>query len=283
MSYQTILSSDVLADHLNDPEWVIFDCRFELTNPEWGFNNYQTGHIPGAIYVHLNEDLAAPVTPQTGRHPLPDPAVFAQKCAEWGITLAKQVVIYDLTGGGNAGRMWWMLKAVGFRNVALLDGGLPKWNKENRPRATEIDRPKNKISPLAPIPFNPNLWVKSEELVKLINEPGSLVIDARAPERFNGEVEPIDAVAGHIPGAVNRFYGLNLREDGTFKDPEILRAEFRSILKGIAPENSIISCGSGVTSCHHLLAMEIAGLPSARLYAGSWSEWIRDPNRPRVP
>jgi len=283
MSYQTILATELLAGHLNDPDWLIFDCRFDLTNPNWGFTDYQKGHIPGAVYVNLNDDLAGPVTPQTGRHPLPDPAIFAQKCAAWGITASSQVVIYDLNGGGYAGRFWWMLRAIGFSNAALLDGGLPKWVKENRPLATGVESPNKTTNSIAPIPFDPSRWINSNEILKLVNSKSHLLIDARAPERFKGEVEPIDTVAGHIPDAVNRFYGLNLTEDGTFKSPETLRAEFQTILNGIRPEDAIVTCGSGVTSCHHILAMEIAGIPGARLYPGSWSEWIRDLSRPRIP
>ena len=282
MPFNTLVSIEMLTGHLNDPNWQVFDCRFDLADTDWGFANYQLGHIPGAVYAHLNDDLSGQVTPETGRHPLPEPRIFASKLAKWGIVPGKQVVVYDQGGGAFASRLWWMLRAIGHNGAALLDGGLPKWINDNHPLSKGIEFPQSHSIALPDVSFDPHLWVKTEEVSNFIRSPHNLLIDARAPERFNGEVEPIDLVAGHIPGAINRFYGLDLNPDGTFKSPEVLREEFLALLKGIPPENTIIYCGSGVTSCHLAAAMEMAGLKGARLYAGSWSEWIRDPGRPKV-
>ena len=283
MTYNTLVSTETLASHLNDPDWLLFDCRFDLANPDWGFTQYQASHIPGAVYVHLNEDLSGKVTPKTGRHPLPDPDTFARKCAAWGILPEKQVVVYDHAGGSFADRMWWMLRASGHDRVAILDGGFPKWLAENQPLAAGIDKSKPLAGELPVIPFDPQKLISSEDVNQLIGKPGYLLVDARALVRFSGAIEPIDPVAGHIPGAINRYYGLDINPDGTFKSAEILRAEFQSLLNEIAPENVVVYCGSGVTSCHLLVAMEVAGLKGARLYAGSWSEWCRDPARPKYP
>ncbi|HVP20286.1 MAG TPA: sulfurtransferase [Anaerolineaceae bacterium] len=281
MGYETIVSTETLADSLANPGWVIFDCRFDLAKPDWGFADYQTGHIPGAIFADLNRELSGPVNPKTGRHPLPDPAEFNLKCAEWGIMAESQVVVYDLADGSFAGRLWWMLKASGHKRVALLDGGFQKWKSENRPIKVGIDH-SSPITKPAPCPgFDTQAWVTSEEVMDLIEKPNFILLDARTPERFWGKNETIDPIAGHIPGAVNRYFGLNLKSDGTFKAPEELRQEFLDLLGQIPPENAVVYCGSGVTSCQALVAMEVAGLKGARLYAGSWSEWIRDPKRLR--
>ncbi len=283
MAFPLLVSTEELARHLHDENWLLFDCRFDLANPEWGFTDYQASHIPGAVYVHLNEDLSGPVTPATGRHPLPDSHVFSAKLAKWGVGPGKQVVVYDRTGGSFAGRLWWMLKATGHNDAALLDGGFAKWEAEKRPLANGIEMPLNPISKLFSRPFDPRMWVTAEEVNKVKENPEYRLVDARAPERYNAEIEPIDPVAGHIPGAINRFNGLNLKPDGTFKSPGELRREFAELLGQVRPENVIVYCGSGVTSVHHLVAMQIAGIKGARLYPGSWSEWIRDPNRSRFP
>jgi thiosulfate/3-mercaptopyruvate sulfurtransferase len=283
MAYSLLVSTDELARHLHDDNWLIFDCRFDLAQPEWGFSDYQASHIPGAVYVHLNEDLSGPITPTSGRHPLPDPQVFAVKRAQWGIRTGKQVVVYDRTGGSYADRLWWMVKATGHNEVALLDGGFTKWETEKRAIAAGIELPHNPISQLSASSFDPRMWASVEEVDLVKENPEYCLIDARTPERFNAENEPIDPIAGHIPGAVNRFHGLNIKPDGTFKSVDQLRREFSQLLGSVKPENVIVYCGSGVTSIHHLVAMEIAGMNGARLFPGSWSEWIRDLNRSRVP
>jgi thiosulfate/3-mercaptopyruvate sulfurtransferase len=276
-SRSTIISANEVFNHLQDPRWVVVDCRFELNDPAWGFEEYQRGHIPGAVYADLEKDLSAPVTEQTGRHPLPAPEQFIHKLESWGIDLHKQVVVYDHAAGAYASRLWWLLRTYGHESVAVLDGGIQAWINAGYPLVPGIET-------AAPAVFDgypdPNQWVTTREVELLFNDPSFILIDARAPERFRGEQEPIDSVAGHIPGAVNRFYGENTSDDGYFLPGETLRKEFEALMEDLPPDHIIVYCGSGVTSCHNILAMEIAGLYGARLYAGSWSEWIRDPKRP---
>lgn len=204
---------------------------------------------------------------------------FPKNLTAWGIQEDTQVVVYDTTGGSIAVRLWWMLRYYGHSRVALLDGGLPVWLREDRPTQTGIYHPNPAPVPFTPS-FHPEMLISVNEVEKIRQDPAYLLLDARSPQRFSGEIEPIDPVAGHIPGALNRFHAKNLTREGVFKSPAILQFEFAQLLKDIPPENVVVYCGSGVTSCHHLIAMEIAGLRGARLYAGSWSEWIRDPGRP---
>jgi thiosulfate/3-mercaptopyruvate sulfurtransferase len=279
MKNQVLVSTEELQNHLGDPAWLIFDCRFDLNNFSWGQTEYQKAHIPGAVYADLNQDVSGPRTAETGRHPLPDPQVFIEKCTSWGIDPGKQVVVYDATGGGFASRLWWMLKAIGHPEVALLDGCFPRWIAENRPVVSGIESGAATDFRYPP-DFNRTMWVTTEEVARMQLDPATLLIDARAPERFRGEIEPIDTAAGHIPGAFNRYFGLNLVENGTFKSDEELKKEFDVLLGEKNSQNAIVYCGSGVTSCHHLLAMEIAGFKGMRLYPGSWSEWIRNPDHP---
>ncbi len=273
----TILSPKQLHDYLGESGLVIIDSRFELSDPSWGFSEYQQGHIPGAVYADMNKDLSGKVTPQTGRHPLPDPEDFIRKAGEWGINLRKQVVVYDQDGGAYASRLWWLLRTYGHEAVAVLDGGLPAWIEGGYPLSTRAESPH-------PVEFegipDPNQWVTTKEMESLLNDPSFIFIDSRSPERFRGEIEPVDQVAGHIPGAINRYYGDNLSSDGLLLLKDQLNQAFSDLLGELSPDRIVTYCGSGVTSCHHLLAMEIAGLYGAKLYVGSWSEWIRDPSRP---
>lgn len=277
MFFTTLVDTDILEKHLKDPNWVIFDCRFDLQEPEWGWEEYQTFHIPGAIYADLNKDQSSPVTPQTGRHPLPDPDLFCAFLSKSGVERGKQVVVYDDVGGAYASRLWWMLRYYGHTAVAVLNGGFTKWLIEKRPTRSQID--KN-----SPAHFNgkpdSNMVVTTSAIEQIFKSPDYLLIDARTPERFHAISEVIDTVAGHIHGAVDRFHGVNLNPDNTLKSPDALKLEFQQIIGDHKPSQVVVYCGSGVTSCHHLLAMETAGLPGARLYAGSWSEWIRNPNHP---
>ncbi len=277
MAHTILVSTEELYNHLNDPDWVIIDCRFDLTNPKWGWQVYQNSHIPGAAYAHLDHDLSAPITPASGRHPLPDPEAFIARASAWGIDERKQVVVYDSAGGAYAARLWWLLHYYGHEAAAVLDGGFTIWTAEYRPTS-----PGNEIHPPAKFHGQPHegFLVTADDVDRLRNDPKYRIIDARSPVRYRGEMEPIDPVAGHIPGAVNRFHVDNLAPNTTLLPPETLRAQFLKLLDGVDPRNAIVYCGSGVTSCHHLLAMEYAGLPSGLLYAGSWSEWIRDPKRP---
>ena len=275
--FESIIETYELADHLSDTDWIIFDCRFDLMKPDWGAEDYARGHIPGAIYAHLENDLSGPVTSTTGRHPLPAPEVFIKRLSDWGVTTGKQVVVYDSAGGGFAARLWWMLHYYGHKAAAVLNGGYAKWISENRPirQGVETGRPA-KFTPN----IDENMLVDAAFVKKVRSDSAYRVIDARAAPRYNGEEEPIDPVAGHIPGAVNRFHGENLNSEGVMIPPQDLRAQFTDLVGSTPASNVIVYCGSGVTSCHHILAMKASGLGMPKLYAGSWSEWIRDPSRP---
>ncbi len=284
MSYTSVIAPQDLLPRLTDPAWVVIDCRFDLKSPNWGAAAFLDGHLPGAQYAHLDHDLAGQVLPGiTGRHPLPKIDTMAARLAAWGIGDETQVVVYDTAGGAFAARLWWMLRWLGHPQVAVLDGGLQLWQALGYPLETGQERPRPAAF------FTPHAdrssWLSSEQVDALRADPASRLIDARAPERYAGAVEPIDPVAGHIPGALNRFHGMNLTAEGRFKSPELLRSEFTALLGDTPPDQMAAYCGSGVTSCHHLLAMEYAGfgtvpLGGAKLYAGSWSEWITDGNRP---
>lgn len=275
--YNTLVDCHALALHLHDPEWVVMDCRFSLSDPQAGLRAYATSHIPGARYAHLNNDLSSPVTPTSGRHPLPDPTALAQKLGQWGIDNSKQVVVYDDSFGGMAARLWWLLRWLGHDAVALLDGGLPRWQREGHPMTADTAV----ITPATFMPhLRPALWVDSQAVEQAVTRDDKLVIDARAEERYNGEIEPLDRVAGHIPGSINLPFEDNLHVSGKFLPEEELRALYDGLLDDVKPEQVIQMCGSGVTACHNILAMEHAGLKGARLYAGSWSEWITDARRP---
>jgi thiosulfate/3-mercaptopyruvate sulfurtransferase len=274
--FDTILSTQTLADHIGDPDWVIFDCRFELSDSGAGERSYCEGHLPGARYVHLDRDLSSPVTPTSGRHPLPAPEILASKLGEWGVDCATQVVVYDDAGGAIAARMWWLLRWLGHNAVALLDGGIGQWTRERRPLSQEAPRAASKR-------FSGRVaadqWMTAEQVQAALARNNLLLMDARAGARFCGKEEPIDPVAGHVPGAVNRPYQLNLTENGLFLPADELRRQFSERLGNWRPEQTAHMCGSGVTACHNLLAMELAQFPGSRLYPGSWSEWIRDPGR----
>lgn len=276
--YTTLISTDVLAAHLGEPEWAVVDCRFSLADPALGRLRYLESHIAGAVYADLNQDLSAPVQPgRTGRHPLPDVQTFAATLGRLGIGPGVQVVVYDDAGGGMAARLWWMLRWVGHDAVAVLDGDWRAWQREGRPtsQGEETRPPRN---------FTAHLregWVATaEEVAARLGEPGLTLLDARAADRFRGENETLDPKAGHIPGARSAPYLENLDSQGYFLPPEALATRFASLIGETPVEEVVLYCGSGVTAAHNLLAMAHAGLPPARLYAGSWSDWITDPNRP---
>jgi thiosulfate/3-mercaptopyruvate sulfurtransferase len=277
VSLTTLVDTGTLFRHHDDPRWVIVDCRFALTDPEAGRRAYAVSHIPGARYAHLNEDLSSPITPTSGRHPLPYPNALAEKLGRWGIDKTNQVVVYDDTFGAMAARLWWLLRWLGHESVALLDGGYPKWQREGRPVTKDFPQ-------ATPAQFHPTidnaLWVDAQYVEKQSHESGGLIIDARAEERFRGEIEPLDKVAGHVPGAINMPYEDNLDFSGEFMSDEALREHYLATLGEITSDAVIQMCGSGVTACHNILAMEHAGLSGAKLYAGSWSEWIADSRRP---
>jgi thiosulfate/3-mercaptopyruvate sulfurtransferase len=274
--HTTLVSTDTLAAHLDDPQWLIVDCRFDLAQPAAGEAAYRAGHIPGAVYAHLDRDLSGPVTPQTGRHPLPDPERFAATLSGWGVGADTQVIAYDADNGMYAARLWWLLRWVGHRAVAVLDGGFKVWTAAALPITTAI--PSRRPSNFQARPDR-QMWLDADQVQERVQRPDWRLLDARAPERFSGKVEPLDAVAGHVPGARNHPFASNLTGEGRFSAPEELRRRFEQSQAGVADDHTIVMCGSGVTACHLLLAMEIAGKPGARLYAGSWSEWIRNPAR----
>ncbi len=275
--YKTLVDCQTLARHLNHPNWVVVDCRFVLSKPEAGHKAYLTNHIPGARYAHLNNDLSSMPTPGSGRHPLPDPVQLAEKCSLWGIHRDTQVVVYDDSFGAMAVRLWWLLRWLGHAGVALLDGGLPAWQRAGHSMTQDLPA----ITPARFVPQVSNdVWVTSADVEKARLQADSLIMDARAEERFRGDVEPLDRIAGHIPGAVNVPYEDNLHISGTFLPPQELRELYLGIMGKVHPDKVIQMCGSGVTACHNLLAMEHAGLTGAKLYAGSWSEWITDDRRP---
>ncbi|MCE5181319.1 MAG: sulfurtransferase [Betaproteobacteria bacterium] len=275
--HTTLVSAELLAQHLDAPNWIVFDCRFTLTDPDAGLRAYRHGHIPGARYAHLDNDLSSPVTPASGRHPLPDPQLLAEKLGQWGVDATKQIVVYDDSFGSMAVRMWWLLRWLGHDAVALLDGGLPGWMRQKLPVNADIPQtiPTRFISHL-----QNTLWVDAAEIEQARQDKNRLVLDARPEDRFSGEREPLDKIAGHIPGSINWTFEENIDFDGTYLPAEELRDAYLNLLHGVAPEQAIHTCGSGVTACHNILAMEIAGLPGSKLYPGSWSEWIADPTRP---
>ncbi len=275
--HKTLLSAETLRDHLDDTQWIVFDCRSALDDPEWGPGEYRVSHIPGARYAHLDRDLSAPKEPDTGRHPLPDAAAFVQWLGANGVDRSKQVVAYDQGGGPFAARLWWMLRWVGHEAVAVLDGGWPAWNAAGYPVSDEVPSPEPAVFEAD---VDDGLWFTTEQLERALGDQRVRLVDARGAERFRGDSEPIDPVAGHIPGAVNLPFAGNLDEQGRFKDPETLRRRFEPVVGDASNDEVVHMCGSGVTAAHNLLAMEVAGLVDSKLYAGSWSEWITDPDRP---
>ncbi|MBU0594359.1 MAG: sulfurtransferase [Gammaproteobacteria bacterium] len=277
MKFTTLVSAAQLAQHLDDPDWIIFDCRFTLSDPDSGRRAYQTAHIPGARYAHLNDDLSSAVTATSGRHPLPDPQLLAQKLGQWGVDNSKQIVVYDDSFGSMACRMWWDLRWLGHESIALLDGGIQRWIRDGHPMTADT-------SVITPTQFNANIdnsmWVDAQCIEEALLSDKCLIIDARAEERFSGEREVLDKVPGHIPGSINYPFEDNLDMGGTYMSAEELQEAYLDLLNGVDPQRVVHMCGSGVTACHSVIAMEHAGLKGARLYPGSWSEWITDPGRP---
>ena len=277
MSSATLIGTADLQARLDDPSLVLIDCRHDLAKPAWGREVYASAHIPGARFLHLDEDLSTKPNGRNGRHPLPDPLVFAQTLSRTGIGNDSEVVVYDSQGGMVASRLWWMLRHwLGHESVAVLDGGWDAWLAEARP-----------VSALVPdviaAEYSPSItanMVDANFVLEHLELPGMTLIDARAPDRYRGENETLDPVGGRIPGALNRFFRDNLDANGRFKSAQVLRQEFAELTAGAHPGNVIHQCGSGVSACHNILAMEVAGLAGSRLFAGSWSEWCSDASRP---
>lgn len=271
--HTTIVSVSELSQRLDDAGWVVCDCRHDLADTEAGRRAYAESHIPGARFVHLDEDLSDPRTGRNGRHPLPAPEAFTRRLGRLGVSNSSQVVAYDASGGYYAARLWWMLRWLGHDAVAVLDGGWNAWMAAGLPVTSKpaVIRPVSfKAHPRAGLAVDP----------ETVATGTLLLLDARAPNRYRGENETLDPVAGHIPGAGNRFFQLNLDAAGHFRTPAELKRDFDALIERRPPSDIVHYCGSGVTACHNLLAMEIAGLAGSRLYPGSWSEWVSDPSRP---
>ena len=276
MAFTTLISTAALALLLNEDAFAIVDCRTKLDDESWGAREHKAGHIPGAVYADLNRDLSASQTGTNGRHPLPDPAALATRLGQLGIASGVQVVAYDQDNGMFASRLWWLLRWLGHDAVAVLDGGFAKWRAEGRPVVGGDTHRDARTFTAAP---RDHMRVEVATVAQRAGSREWRLVDARAPERFRGEVEPLDRVPGHIPGAVNHFFQTNV-DNGVFKTPEQLRESFAKTLAGTPPNRVVCYCGSGVTACHNLLALEHAGLTGAQLYVGSWSEWSSDPARP---
>jgi len=295
MRYTTLVDAASLRKLLREhpSQLVLLDCRFDLGKPDAGGQAYAEGHIPGARYADLNRNLAAPITAHSGRHPLPAPAQLLEFFAAAGVEPETQVVAYDEANGSFAARAWWLLRWLGHSQVAVLDGGYRAWVAAGgaiaagRTPESGLGAPSTgrvlRAAAAGDAPITPSgvaRAVTAVEVLEALKDTRRVLVDARAPERFAGSIEPIDPVAGHVPGAVNHPFSRNLDSEGRFLPAAELRQRWLESLDGKDPGDAILMCGSGVTACHNALAMEIAGLPAAKLYAGSWSEWIRDPKRP---
>ncbi len=279
--YTTLIEPSELAEHTADGNWAVIDCRFDLGRPDWGASAYAQGHIPNALYANLDRDLSGPVTPTSGRHPLPRRDDFAARLGAWGIDRTVQVIAYDQSNGAHAARLWWLMRWSGHIRVAVLNGGFAAWQHAGLP----VSQQTGARQPRRFVAGEPGGAVVSTPELESLRASGQLegartLIDARSADRFAGRNETIDPVAGHIPGARNHPFAANLDPQGRFLPAATLRERWLATLQGQDPSRVIAMCGSGVTACHNLLALEIAGLPGAQLYAGSWSEWIRDAARP---
>jgi thiosulfate/3-mercaptopyruvate sulfurtransferase len=275
--FRTLIDPTTVAAHLSDPTWVVVDCRFDLGDSSAGERLYSEAHIPGARYAHLDRDLSCERTGTNGRHPMPLPAVMAERFGALGVAPGHQVVAYDADTGMYAARLWWMLRFMGHDAVAVLDGGLARWAREGNP----MRGGREAVTAAAFVGAPRESWrLDVDSVMAGLGDPDRLLIDARAESRFRGEQETLDKRAGHVPGACSFFFQRNLADDKTFKSADELRAEWLARLAGTDPSHVVMYCGSGVTACHNLLAMEHASLTGARLFPGSWSEWSSDPNRP---
>jgi thiosulfate/3-mercaptopyruvate sulfurtransferase len=277
MAFKTLISTAALAQHLDDRAYAIVDCRAKLDDAAWGKREHAAAHIPHAVYVDLAADLSGSKTGTNGRHPLPDPHTLAQTFSRLGISSGVQVVAYDQENGMFASRLWWLLRWLGHDAAAVLDGGFNTWTAEGRPvEAGDTHRSPRVFEGSA----RPEMTADADSVAARLGVDRPRLVDARAPERYRGDTEPIDKVGGHIPGAKNHFFQWNLDEQGRFRTPEELRAKIGATIGDVPADQVVCYCGSGVTACHNLLAFEHAGLPGARLYAGSWSEWSADDRRP---
>ena len=277
MSYKTIISADNLMKNINNKEFIIFDCRCDISDSSYGVNAYNEGHIENSIFVDVDHDLASEKTANSGRHPLPDPQLLSEKLSQWGMTNNKQAIVYDDAGGAFASRMWWVLKWLGHTNVAVLDGALGAWMSNGGKLSTKPTIFERHV-------FNPSIKNDMHVSIKDVEEAqykmSKLILDARSKERYLGIKDEVDPVAGHIPGAISHPLGKNLDKNGHFRSPEELRLNFNKLIGDTASSDIISMCGSGITACHNILALEISGIKGVPLYVGSWSEWITDKSRP---
>ncbi len=277
MTYQTIISVEDLNKNISNQDWFVFDCRFLLKDPEGGLKKFNQGHIPGAQFADMDKDLASPMTATTGRHPLPDPNELIKKLQSWGISNSSQIICYDDMSGAFAARMWWLLKWLGHNDVAVLDGGIDKWTANGLTVETDVQqRTAGSFSGQA----NNDMWVVVGFIQKELEQNKINLLDARSSERFTAKDSKTDPVAGHVPGAMSFPFAENLSKQGVFLSADELKNRFAPMVVNAKDKEAISMCGSGVTACHNLLAMSIAGLPITRLYVGSWSEWIKDKSRP---
>ncbi|MEM6991755.1 MAG: sulfurtransferase [Myxococcota bacterium] len=279
LPHTTLIDAGYVASWSGERKLVIVDCRFSLRDVEAGRAAWREATIPGAVYAHLDEDLSGPVVPgTTGRHPLPDVDRFAALLGSWGVDGDTQVVAFDDMGGPFAARLWWMLRYVGHDTVAVLDGGLAAWEGSGHPTAPGA--PPSASATFAPN-VRPQMLATTADVVAALDDPEVALLDARSAARYRGEQETTDPVAGHIPTAISAPFVDNLAPDQRFLPTAPQRRRFRALLAGAPSARAICYCGSGVTACHNLLAIEMTGQPMPRLYVGSWSEWITDPTRPR--
>lgn len=279
MTYSTLISAEEAYKHFREKGWAFIDCRFDLREPEKGFQEYESGHIPGAVYAHLDRDLSGPIIKgKTGRHPLPSPEHIVETFSRWGIDPNTQVVAYDQsTGAMAAARLWWLLRWAGHSAIAVLDGGLNAWIKSGYPMAGGVET----REPAAfTANFDHTMVFDAVQVQAAANDPAYKVVDARGADRYRGENETIDPVAGHIPGAISGPFIDNLNSQGSFKSPAELAENFDAIVGSTGPDNVVFYCGSGVTAAHSALSYVHSGKGMPHLYPGSWSEWITDPTRP---
>lgn len=279
----TLISLAELKEQIENV--IVLDQRHQLSDPDWGAAQYAQGHVPGAAFIHLDTDLSASPNGQNGRHPLPDREEFSRKVAQWGIDGTRQVVVYDQDNGAFAARLWWMInKWLGLECVAVLNGGFAAWVAAGYPveAGAAASAPTGSADISGKITQDTSSLVAMADVRKNLDQPKFTIVDARGTDRYLGKTEPMDAVAGHIPNALNRPFADNLQADGTMKPPEVLRDEWQTLLGGRDPSAVVHQCGSGVTGCHNMLAMEHAGLAGSRLYGGSWSEWSSHPENPMV-
>ena len=277
MNYSSLISAEETLEHINDPHWRIIDCQFDLKDKAKGFQNYKSAHIPSAIFADIEKDLSSPVSNRTGRHPLPAINKIRQQFGNLGIQSNTQVVVYDDAFGSFAARLWWLLKWYGHQNVALLNGGLSYWKQMQFPLSREIPVVKPTVYTGEP---DMSMIVDAETIFRSLNSSNLTLIDVRDSKRFQGLQEPIDRVAGHIPGAINIPWKTNLDDQGLFLERTELLSNYEEVLNNQSSDNFVFMCGSGITACHSLVAMHYLGKNDAKLYPGSWSEWIENPDLP---